>query len=219
MSALSEIITAFARATGHGPSFVGLTYTSKSTGETARYTLNIGTSYLNLLKKSLSELDNIVGTNGLTGIEADAEKAVRASLLKSIAAHEKGEQNPDYTKAGMYECLTEGVKQSKVDGTYEICGIQVAKKVLIPGTYKTVNSSALTLAKQTITGLLSSSKYRTLCIDAGNLESVRVGGTEIEVDLPYTPADAKKTIVRGAKPVSVYGQLNDDAPEGWDGHK
>jgi hypothetical protein len=186
-SVLSEIISAFARATGHGPSFVGVTYTAKKTGETARYVFSIGTNYLNLLNKSLVELGGISVESEL---DKAAHAAVKASLEKSIAAHEKGEQSDDYTKKGMYRDLSPGVKEFN-DGTCEIAGIQISRKVITPGVYKTVNSAPLTLAKQAIEKQLSKSKYKTLCIDAGNLESIRVGGNEIEVESVYTANDAK----------------------------
>lgn len=190
-SALSQIITSFARATGHGPSFIGVTYTAKKTGETARYVFSIGTNYLNLLKKSLAELDGISVESEL---DKTAHAAVKASLEKSIAAHEKGEQSEDYTKAGMYRDLAPGVKEFS-DGTCEIAGIQISRKVITPGIYKTVNSAPMTLAKQAIEKRLSKSKYKTLCIDAGNLETVRVGGNEIEVESVYTAGDAKTAIL------------------------
>ena len=196
-SALSQIITSFARATGHGPSFIGVTYTSKKHNETARYVFSIGTNYLNLLKKSLVELDAIKVESEL---DKTAHAAVKASLEKSIAAHEKGEQSEDYTKKGMYRDLAPGVKEFN-DGTCEIAGIQISRKVITAGIYKTVNSSPLTLAKQAIEKQLSKSKYKTLCIDAGNLESIRVGGKEIEVEISYSASDAKTVLV--SAPVAV----------------
>lgn len=174
---LAHLIVKFEKATGHGPSFVGVTYTSKSSGETARYTFLIGASYLNTLRKSLAELEVLPAVSAL---EIQAKTEVKASLEKSIAAHEAGTQSEDYTKKGMYSDVVPGIKEFN-DGTCEIAGLQIARKVITPGTFKTVKSAPLTILKDGYRKQLTITKYRTLAIDESHLHSVRVGGTEIEV--------------------------------------
>ena len=190
-SSLSALVAEFTRVTGHGPSFVGLTYTSKSTGEVARWVMSVGVSYHNLIEKSLVELQDVPAN---TALEIEAKAAVKASLEKTLAAHAVGQQNADYTKLGMYSDVCKGIKRFH-DGSCEVAGIIISRVVITPGVYKTVKSSALTLAKGAIERQLSKAKWRTPCVDVGNLASVRLGGTEIEVTLPLTDPATVKTVM------------------------
>lgn len=114
-----------------------------------------------------------------------AERAAAAELFcsyeKSLAHLAKGEENPDYTKAGIYENICPGLKVSRVDGTFELCGLTHSKTVIEPGTFAPVNSSDKTIAKRAIEKTLPAGKYRTLALDMGCLESVRIGGNELDV--------------------------------------
>lgn len=103
------------------------------------------------------------------------------SLENTLTAHAKGEENPAYTKAGVYESICPGLKVSRVDGTFEIAGLSHGKTVLEAGTFKAVNSSGKTIAKDDIRRALPIGKFRTLALDVGALESVRIGGREIDV--------------------------------------
>lgn len=165
-----------------GCRFVGITYTSKGTGESARYTIRIGDNYISLLEKSLLELDLTKEQHIAQPIGEQAFAAVRASLVESIEKHKIGEQNSAYTKAGMYVFLCSGLKLSLNDGSLEVCGVQHAKKVLTPGVYKTVKSSPLTLAKDAIRSTLPVSKYRTLALDPGAIQGARIEGDSLEFD-------------------------------------
>ncbi len=113
------------------------------------------------------------------------ERQAAAELLnsydKTLTALANGEENEDYTKAGLYETIAPGLAVSRADGSFELRGLSVAKVVLEYGTYKKVNSSAKTLAKQEITKTLPVGRYRSLSLDVGALESVRIGGNEIDV--------------------------------------
>lgn len=114
-----------------------------------------------------------------------AERAAAAELVLSceetLTAHAKGEQNADYTKAGLYETICPGLHVSRADGTFELCGLQHSKKVIEPGTFPHVNSSDKTIAKNKIRSELPVGRYRTLSLDVGCLESVRIAGNELDV--------------------------------------
>lgn len=113
------------------------------------------------------------------------ERAAAAELFNSynetLTAHAKGEENPNYTKAGLYETIAPGLAVSRADGTFELRGLQQSRKVLEAGVRKTVHSSPKTLAKKAITATLPVGRYLSLSCDAGALESVRIGGNEIDV--------------------------------------
>jgi hypothetical protein len=176
--AVAQLIAKSA-AIGNNVRFIGVTYRSKSTGELARHVFNVGVSYVNTLKTSIELLGAKVST--LNGIQAEAGKNVMASLTKSLTAHLNGEQSEDFTKKGMYEPVCTGIKASLNDGTLELCGMSVSKVVLEPGIEKPDTRRPLTKAQDALKYSLPISKFRTLAIDMGALESVRIGGTELEV--------------------------------------
>ncbi len=162
-----------------GVKFVGVTYRSKSTGELARHTLILGADYKELTRKSMEEITRMLPT--LTGLPLQAANDLLVSYSKSLLAMDTNTEHPDFTKAGLYESICPGLKVSRADGTFELCGLSHTKKVIEAGVYKTVNSKPLTLARQAIEKQLPRSKYRTLALDMGALESVRIGGNEIDV--------------------------------------
>lgn len=116
------------------------------------------------------------------GAERAAASELALSLFATLEAGTRGEQNPGYTKAGVYETICEGLKVSRTDGTFELCGLAHSKVTLEAGTYALVNSSAKTLAKEAIREALPIGKYRTLSLDAGAMESVRIGGRDIDCE-------------------------------------
>ncbi len=115
------------------------------------------------------------------GAERAAASELCISLCDSLIAGTQGEQNEAYTKAGLYEPICEGIKASRTDGTLELCGLSHSKRVIEAGTYKQVNSSAKTIAKDALRASLPVGRYRTLALDVGALESVRIAGNEIDV--------------------------------------
>lgn len=121
------------------------------------------------------------GFQSMIGAENAAAAELFCSYEKSLAAHAKGEENADYTKAGLYETICPGVKVSRADGTFELSGLTHSKRVLEEGTFKAVNSSDKTIAKRAIEKALPAGKFRTLALDVDCLESVRIGGSEIDV--------------------------------------
>lgn len=159
--------------------FVGFTYRAKESGELARHVLILGADYTNTLRESAKQLDSILPT--LSGVQAIAGVELAQSFAKSLACIATGTVNDSYTKADTYEAICQGIKVHKVDGSLEVAGMSHSKVVIEPGTYKTVNSSAKTIAKAELRRLLPIGKYRTFCLDASCLESVRISGTEIEL--------------------------------------
>lgn len=162
--------------------FVGFTYTSKGTGEVARYTLQIGVSYKGLIEKSILEMDTRETEFRAGPLGNEAFTAVRESLVESLAAMAEGREHAAFTKAGVYVQICPGLKMNLRDGSLEICGVQHARKVITPGVYKTVNSRPLTIAKDRIRGELPIAKYRTLAVDPGTIHGTRINGEILEFD-------------------------------------
>jgi hypothetical protein len=180
-STVERIKSLLNAATERGASFVGVTYRTKKSGELSRYTLAVGVSYTNLVVKSLSEARSVVvADNAKNSIERKAKAEVLRSLRNTLENGKNGEQNDAYTKKGRYQEVAAGVNLFD-DGTFELKGIVVSRKVLEVGVHKQVKSYPLTIAKDAIRKQLSLAKWRTLCLDSGALDSLRAGHKEIEV--------------------------------------
>jgi len=117
------------------------------------------------------------------GAERAAASELFVSYENTLTAHEAGEENEAYTKAGLYESICPGLNASHATGSIQLCGLAHSKTVIEAGVYKSVDSSAKTLAKKALTETLPAGKWRTFKVDAATLESVRIGGNEIDCKL------------------------------------
>lgn len=174
---ITKVITAI-----EGAQFASFTYLSKGAGELARHTLILGFNYHTLVEKSVGELETIIAleSKGWTDLQKTAANNVLASLKKTLAAHEVGEQNADYTKKGQYIPVGNGVNVNTTDNTIQIFGLAHAKAVFVPGVYPKVNSRPLTLAQNEIRNRLSVSNFREFAIDPENIAQVKADGKTIE---------------------------------------
>ena len=161
-----------------GCRFVSFTYKSKGDGEVARHTILVGFSYHNLVLKSVEELALLL--IDLKGQKLAAAEELMTSLRKTLAAHEVGQQNEDYTKAGMYASVCNGVNINLNDNSIQIFGLSVSKVVIEEGTYKLVNSRPMTILKNAIRNQLSVSKFREYALDSGVILSGKVNGEIFE---------------------------------------
>jgi hypothetical protein len=164
-----------------GVGFASLLYRSKSDESLARYTVNLGFKYINLLEKSISELQaKIDNYEFATELEKQAAGEVMASLQKSLISHQNGQQNEDYTKKGQYTSLGNGLSiHENPDGktSLQLFGLVQSKKVIEQGLpKKQVNSKPITVAKNAIKKNLSISKFREFALDIGNIQMVKVDG-------------------------------------------
>jgi hypothetical protein len=166
-----------------GTRFASFTYLSKSAGELARHTIQLGFSYHELVQRSIEELALLMvdGETTWNSIQKQAAEELMASFNKTMAAHSRGEQNPDYTKRDQYIPLVNGISINTTDGSVQVFGLKVAKKVLREGTHSVVNSRPLTLAKNEIRNQLSVGKFKEFALDAGHILRARVQGETIEL--------------------------------------
>lgn len=154
-----------------------------------------GSAALKLAKKDLNAFQETIGA-----VRA-ATAELYISLTDSLVGLTTGEGNPAYTKADTYEHICPGITRHLVDGTFEVAGLSHTKVVLTPGVFKSVNSSEKTKAKDALRKTLPIVRYRTFCLDAGNMESVKINGREI-VFSKATKAMAKVNLL-GGTPVNV----------------
>jgi hypothetical protein len=179
---IAEISKQIAKIKGN--QFVSLTYLSKKHGELARYVVNIGFSYHNAVVKSVIELEILIAENETAWNELQKEAAqnVLASLKKTLAAHERGEQNEDYTKSGMYVPIANGLNLNTNDNTLALFGLVNSKVVLVPGIYPKVNSRPLTIEQNKIKKQLTISKFREFALDLSQISQVKVNGSTLELE-------------------------------------
>lgn len=162
-----------------GVRFVGVTYRSKETGELARHVFTLGASYENVLKNSMEQVTAKLPT--LSGIHEEAARKVIASFSKSLLHLQTGTENPNYTQAGMWTTLCPGLRYDESTGKLQISGMSQSKVVLEAGTYGPDTRRPLTKAQDDVKAGTPASKWRTLSVEADALESVRIGGAEIDV--------------------------------------
>lgn len=167
-----------------GCQFASLTYLTKAHGELARYTVNLGFSYHNLVKKSITELEILTAESEdvWTPLQKEAAAEVMASFKKTLEAHSRGEQNEDYTKKDQYIPISNGVSLNTTDNTIQLFGLIQSKRVLVEGFYPRVNSRPLTIAKNEIKKQLSISKFREFALDLSQIAQVKVNGETLELE-------------------------------------
>ncbi len=183
---MKHVIEQIIREIAHirGCQFASLTYLSKGDKSLARYTVNLGFSYDNLVKKSVEELSVLMlgvkpGTLEHTGAEE-----LMDSLNDTLIAHTRGEQNDRYTKKDQYLPIVNGLCVNSKDMTLQLFGLLQSKVILVEGEYRHVNSAPLTIAKNKIRKQLSVSKFREFSLDAGNVSGVSINGTTIQMVHP-----------------------------------
>lgn len=161
--------------------FASFVYQSKSTGEIARYTIQLGFSYRNCLEKSKLDLEiELANLHGLDKQAAD-------ELLNSFAASLNGTQE-NYTKEHVYEDVTDssgktvqGIKRNINDNTLQVFGLLHSKVQIAPPTIedKPVKSRPLTIAKNKLRKDLPVGKFREFALE--NLNVVKLNGETLEL--------------------------------------
>ena len=187
---MKELINKFSSL--KGASFVSLNgYVSASSGEVADVVINCGISVENAKKTDLNRLENctpedLVNVSNASGIAVDTVKQAHAEMLASAIKNlnpeisERSAQSQGQTDA--YVQIAPGLKLHKETLALHIFAMNISKKVIVKGEYKTVNSSAKTLAKKAI------GKYLDLRIDKfrnyiiGNMDAVTILGDTFTKD-------------------------------------
>ena len=167
-----------------GCQFASLTYLTKKTKELARYTVEIGFSYHKAVERSVTELEILTRENAevWTPLQKQAAAEVMASLVKTLEAHSRGEQNEDYTKKDQYIAIRNGLNVNTTDNTIQLFGLLRSKVVIQKGEYKTVNSAPLVVEKNRIRKQLPVSDFREFALDVGNIGKVKANGETIEIE-------------------------------------
>lgn len=163
----------------NGARFVSFKGYENKEGEISNIVVNIGVSYANAKERDIVKLSNAenfahVKFEG-TLVASFAEQA-RIALLESAI-------KPDVAKSeaqkDAYDVITPNLKIHKETGNIFVFGFVHSKEVVVKGNYKTVNSSALTMAKNVLRKELDAPKYRQYNIK--KIGMVRINGEIIEL--------------------------------------
>ena len=156
--------------------FVSLIYRSKESGELARHTILLNVNRNRCLTVDLDNLQKL--RPSLNGIKAQACDELIASISETLTTG----CNSQYTKAGYYTAQGAGNVQVSVKSECYIRGYAVKKDVIEKGTYKTVKSSAKTIAKNELRKALKNTRCRDFRITPENFVLARHDGKAIVVD-------------------------------------
>lgn len=160
------------------PSFVRIYNYQNDEGEVSNYTVNMGVNYGNAKESDIAFLaDTANFTNGFKTKKTLLEQA----RIEMLASRMNPSNKRSIAQSDAYVTVAPNIRVHRETGRVMVYGFVVSKDVLIEGVYKSVNSSALTLAKKEIEGQLKATKFRQFGFD--KLQSVRVKGTEIVITL------------------------------------
>lgn len=165
-------------------------YTSKGTGEISNILLNVNISEINMKKndfeklKSLGEdqLKQVAESKGIAlNIVQVALNELLVSAEKNLSENLEDRTVQSQAQTNAYYHITKGIKLNKETRQLYVTGLELRKEVIVKGEYKTVNSSAKTIAKNELKKVaqLSSNKYRCFVFD--NIDQLKINGRFFEL--------------------------------------
>lgn len=166
---------------GNGATFLSVNEYTNSHGEIADYSIIFNVSYESVLKRSITQLETYLPEDSIE-LQAKLEliKSYEASLKKLSSSSEE-EIQAHYTHFKGKDGYIKGVKLHTDSNTLHLYGTVVHKRVIQDGSYKKVNSSALTLAKKKISADLPVAKWRQFKITPSQVKSISVRKNHIEL--------------------------------------
>lgn len=171
----NSLIAELNAATANGCRFISFDYTTKGSGEHARYTFALGVSLERAYRRDLSVLRGMKAH--LSGVTLTACEELIASRVESLKVGIGN--NSAYTCKGVYTTEGKGLKVHDTTGELHVYGFQIAKVTIAEGTHKAVNSSDKTIAKRGLEKRLKTGRFRQFAL--GNVHSIKVDGKHIVI--------------------------------------
>jgi hypothetical protein len=159
----------------NGVSFVSINGYTNSQNEISNNLINIGASYEKAKQKDIDTLKNLDLTQLDTKSSIINLEIARTELLNSLIAPD---QNRSNGQKDAYTNICTGLKVHDVTGELYIWGFRENKTVIQEGVYKTVNSSAKTIAKNELRKLLRTGKFKQYKIT--NMSTMKLNGETLE---------------------------------------
>ena len=174
----------------NGSSFVGIRgYVSSTSGEVANHVIIADFSYGNAVKHDLNALKSASNSDIINiaekGFSTDLVRTAIHKLEVSFENNQNEETKSNQSKGqdNAYIPITNSIKLHIETGKLHIYALAHSKKVLVEGTYKTVNSRELTLCQNAVKKYFNfkTAKYRNFIIDENQMCEVNVNGETIEI--------------------------------------
>jgi len=159
-----------------GVSFVAINNYKNSSNEVSNNLINIGASYQNAKNSDIEFLENINFSEYEFKSELSVLETAKAEL---IAAFIKPDENRSKGQIEAYTPICAGIKVHNETGVLYVYGYRKNKVVLQTGEYKSVNSSAKTIAKNELRKLLKTGKFTQYALEIGN--EVKAKGDTLEL--------------------------------------
>ncbi len=139
--------------------------------------INVGINYEKSKQDDIKFLRNLDVTTlkGYKSSVMDLFKAQTALIL----AFEKPNENRSKGQTDAFTTIFSGIKAHNETGQLYIYGYRVSKTVKQEGTYKTVKSSTLTIAKNELRKLLKTGKFKQFVVS--NADTLKANGETIEL--------------------------------------
>lgn len=161
------------------PTFASVKNYCNNQGEISNYVVNFGASYENAKERDIETLSDpsCIATLDFGSVVNYAEQA-RIALLAAMLT----ESNQSKGQQDAYTSVFKNVRVHNETGRVYIHGFRISKQVLVPVSYKPVNSAPLTIAKDIIREqILKSSKFRQFCVD--KLVEIKMNGETLEFEV------------------------------------
>ncbi|MBM3194075.1 MAG: hypothetical protein FJZ59_07590 [Chlamydiae bacterium] len=162
--------------------FASFTYVSRSTGEVAKYIVQLGFNYRNVLQKSIDQLE--IDRQIMCGLSRQAADEIMESLKASL-----NKTQTKYTKKDIYETYKDasgktvhGIKINQNDSSIKIFGLITNKFPISPAIFpaKEVENSPLVKEKNKIKKDLPIGRFREFALDG--LATARLDGETLVME-------------------------------------
>lgn len=149
-------------------------YESSISGEISNFVINVKVNYKNLKLKDIDICDKFMPK---TQIEVDAKDALMGAFLSP----KKSTKNRQKGQIDAYTYLFDGIKMHNESLDLFFVGQRISKKILVKGNYPIRNKKPLTIAKDNIRKLFSTSNYRSFKIgNIGDIKGFKIENKVIE---------------------------------------
>ena len=155
--------------------FVSIKEYSNKHGEIANHSIAFHIDYLSVLKKSQQI---VLKTKTFGTIKERAKEEILLSLRERIDVYTKTplekQDDPYFHFQDTKGKFIKGIKQHKENGSLYMFGLLLNKQVLIPGDYKEVNSSELTIEKRNLLSITPVSKFRQYFLFPKQFKEIKI---------------------------------------------
>jgi len=159
-----------------GVTFISIRNYTNSSGEIANHLVNVGASYENAKAKDIEYLRNLNVEKFDSKLDSALLETARLELIESFINPSENRSNG---QIDAYTHIFSGVKVHNETGKLYIYGYRENKTVIQEGTYKTVNSKPLTIAKNELRKQLRTGKFTQYSLEIGN--ELRLNGETLEL--------------------------------------